>query len=126
MAHHHVDLQRTAGAMGLDLHANADVQAAGEGHVTAAEVGGRLRKCRGGEDAPAGHAGDHPAHSVAGRAVEVDAAPRIAEAIGLASLRRDCDVLIVCRGGGSIEDLWAYNEEAVARAIRASGHPRLV
>ncbi len=47
------------------------------------------------------------------------AAPAIVEALGLASARADCDVLILARGGGSLEDLWAFNDERVARAIRA-------
>ena len=51
-------------------------------------------------------------------AVQGEAAPReIVQALRLASSRRDCDVLIVARGGGSLEDLWAFNEEAVARAM---------
>ncbi len=51
------------------------------------------------------------------------AAQKIAQAIRTASQRAECDVLIVCRGGGSIEDLWAFNEEVVARAIAASHIP---
>lgn len=51
------------------------------------------------------------------------AAPLIAQAIRRADERAECDVLIVCRGGGSIEDLWPFNEEVVARAIHACRLP---
>jgi exodeoxyribonuclease VII large subunit len=45
------------------------------------------------------------------------AAEKIARAIATASARAECSVLLLCRGGGSIEDLWSFNEESVARAI---------
>jgi exodeoxyribonuclease VII large subunit len=52
-----------------------------------------------------------------------DAVPQLLEAIALASARNECEVLIVARGGGSIEDLWAFNDEAVARALRVTPMP---
>ena len=52
-----------------------------------------------------------------------NAAPDIENALKKANLRADCDVLILTRGGGSLEDLWAFNEEIVARAIHTSKIP---
>jgi exodeoxyribonuclease VII large subunit len=45
------------------------------------------------------------------------AAPGVVAALKTAAERDECDVLVIARGGGSLEDLWAFNEEAVARAI---------
>jgi exodeoxyribonuclease VII large subunit len=51
------------------------------------------------------------------------AGEKIAQAIRSASSHAETDVLIVCRGGGGMEDLWAFNEEVVARAIVACAIP---
>jgi exodeoxyribonuclease VII large subunit len=53
----------------------------------------------------------------------VDAVPAIVEAVQYFNREKNVDVMIVGRGGGSLEDLWAFNEEAVARAIFASRIP---
>lgn len=52
-----------------------------------------------------------------------DAPAQLVRALNQAVQRNEVDTLIVCRGGGSIEDLWSFNDEAVVRAIAASGLP---
>ncbi|MBU4609217.1 exodeoxyribonuclease VII large subunit [Achromobacter sp. GG226] len=52
-----------------------------------------------------------------------DAPPAIVRAIETANRRADVDTLLLVRGGGSIEDLWAFNDERVARAVAASALP---
>ena len=51
------------------------------------------------------------------------ASGQIIQALTLADRFNKCDVLIICRGGGSIEDLWAFNNEALARMIFAADIP---
>ena len=53
----------------------------------------------------------------------ISAAHELTERISIANRENNCDVLIISRGGGSIEDLWAFNEEILARAIYASQIP---
>lgn len=55
-----------------------------------------------------------------------DAPQTIVQAIQCANEREECDALILARGGGSLEDLWAFNDEQVARAIFASRLPMVV
>jgi exodeoxyribonuclease VII large subunit len=52
-----------------------------------------------------------------------DAAPAIVRALALANQEPDIDAILVARGGGSLEDLWAFNEESVAHAIAGSRLP---
>jgi exodeoxyribonuclease VII large subunit len=51
------------------------------------------------------------------------AVPTLVAALSTASARAECDVLILARGGGSLEDLWAFNDERVARAIHSCALP---
>lgn len=52
-----------------------------------------------------------------------DAAPRLAAQVALANARREVDTLLLVRGGGSIEDLWSFNDEHLARQVAASEIP---
>jgi exodeoxyribonuclease VII large subunit len=52
-----------------------------------------------------------------------EAAPQIVRALHHAQQRNECDVLLLTRGGGSLEDLWPFNDETVARAVFASTLP---
>ena len=52
-----------------------------------------------------------------------EAAPEIVRGIESANRLNLCDLLVIGRGGGSLEDLWPFNEESVARAVAASGIP---
>lgn len=52
-----------------------------------------------------------------------DAPPTLIAALALANVRAEVDALILCRGGGSLEDLWAFNDEQVVRAVAGSVLP---
>ena len=52
-----------------------------------------------------------------------DAPQALADALALAGRRAEVDILLLCRGGGSLDDLWAFNDERVARAVAASPIP---
>lgn len=52
-----------------------------------------------------------------------DAPSQIVSALALANQRREVDTLLLCRGGGSLEDLWSFNDEAVVRAVANSALP---
>lgn len=52
-----------------------------------------------------------------------EAAGQIAAALARADRLDDCELILLCRGGGSLEDLWPFNDESVARAIAACAHP---
>src|SRR5271156_6480530 len=69
-----------------------------------------------------------PGISIRVRGVRVqgpEAAQEIAEAIAAFSAEKNVDLIVVARGGGSLEDLWAFNEEVVARALAASSIPTI-
>lgn len=55
-----------------------------------------------------------------------DSAPQIVSMLATAAKRSECDVVILARGGGSLEDLWSFNDERVARAIHACPLPVVV
>ena len=52
-----------------------------------------------------------------------EAPASLCHALAAAAAHNEVEVLIVCRGGGSLEDLWAFNDESVVRAIRSSPMP---
>lgn len=116
------ELKRRLGAEGLfDEGAKRPLprEPRAVGLVTSA-TGAALHQGRVDEDGQVrGAAAQDGQHVVQGSA----ATAQIVSAIMLANRRAEVDVLIVGRGGGSLEDLWCFNEEAVARAIHGSAIP---